>query len=138
MAKNRASPCGTTPPFSVNGACSVRRAGAKPAGDRDAAARRGAGHLRDAVALRRPEQVERVEAGSEAVGGAIVGAMGRQQPAPFQPPPRSEPVDIGREPVLAGDVVVMAGEEIAGAVGGGLPVGEGELVMSGHGAKQIE
>ena len=84
------------------------------------------------------QQVQGVEARGEGLGHIAVGPVEGQQPAPFDPPGRRQVQHIGEEAVLALGVVVVLGQEMAGAEPGQLGVGQGDARFAGQVPHQTE
>ena len=76
--------------------------------------------MADTVHRRHREQAEGVEGGHEAVRDLVFTLVEQQQTAPFGTPARRQSENIGGMTALALHIVVMASEEVAGPVGGGL------------------
>ena len=98
--------------------------------------RGGARHLGHAVAAGHAKDVETVEGGGQRrdIGRAVV--VKGQQPAPFDAPLRRQVQHIGGESILAGDVIVMRGEEVARRIGCRLHIGEGEAGEPGRSSQE--
>lgn len=66
-----------------------------------------------------------------------VGTVEEEQPTPFKPPNRRQPENVGGAAVLAGDPIVVAGEEIAGTERRRLRIRERDVGRAGDRAEEV-